>query len=287
MQTRHFSAMGTEIEVMLEAGGGEDVLDAAEQEFRRLEALLSRFRPDSELSRLNRAGRATVAPELLELIELALAARDHTGGRFDPTIHDALTATGYDRSFEHLPSDRDSGCPSARTPSCNGRVTVDATSATVELERGVRLDLGGIAKGWTADRVLASLRPLGPALVNAGGDIAATGRPWPVGVQTPGGTITLELRDGALATSGRDRRHWHRNGRLQHHVIDPRTALPAEGDLLTVTAGAPTAAEAETIATSLFLAGDAARATAEANQLGVAAVLVTRDGRTILAGGLA
>jgi thiamine biosynthesis lipoprotein len=286
MQTHRFAAMGTEIELMLDANGGEDVLDAAEQEFRRLESLLSRFRPDSELSRLNEAGSATVAPELLELIELALAARDHTGGRFDPTVHNALTASGYDRSFEHLPRDRESGRASAQ-PTCNGRVTVDATNSTVELDHGVRLDLGGIAKGWAADRVLASLRPLGPALVNAGGDIAATGRPWPVGVQTPGGPITLELRDGALATSGRDRRHWHQNGRLQHHVIDPRTALPAEGDLLTVTAGAPTAAKAETIATSLFLAGDAARATAEADELGVAAVLVTRGGRTILAGGLA
>jgi thiamine biosynthesis lipoprotein len=285
MQTRRFSAMGTEIELMLDADDGEDVLDDAEHEFRRLEALLSRFQPDSELSRLNRAGSATVAPELLELIERALAARDHTGGRFDPTVHDALASAGYDRSFEHLPSDVER--TSAETPSCNGRVTVDPTSSTVELERGVRLDLGGIAKGWSADRVLAFLRPLGPALVNAGGDIAAGGRPWPVGVRTPGGTITLELHDGALATSGRDRRHWHRHGRPQHHLIDPRTGLPAAGDLLTVTAAAPTAAEAETIATSLFLAADAAPAAAEANRLGVPAVLVTSDGRTILAGGLA
>ena len=100
MLRHHFKAMGTEIELLLEADGDNSPLFQAEDEFRRLESLLSRFQPDSELSRLNRAGELSVGPELLELAELAVAARERTAGRFDPTVHDAVCAAGYDRSFE-------------------------------------------------------------------------------------------------------------------------------------------------------------------------------------------
>ncbi|MHB8470804.1 MAG: FAD:protein FMN transferase, partial [Gaiellaceae bacterium] len=126
----------------------------------------------------------------------------------------------------------------------------------------------------------------GPCLVNAGGDIATRGGAWPVGVETAGEPLTVELRDAGLATSGRDRRRWRRDGRELHHLIDPRTGEPAETDLLRVTVIAPDAIEAEVAATSLFLAGVDA-ATAEADERSLAAVLVTADGRTVLAGGLA
>ena len=282
---RHgFDAMGTEIELLLDADEDEGTFAEAEEEFRRLEALLSRFRPDSELSRLNRAGALRVGPELLELTELALTARERTLGRFDPTVHDALVGAGYDRSLE-LVAVEPGHAPHGR-PRCAGRIEIDPATAHVTLEAGYRLDLGGIAKGWAADRALVLLRRSGPALVNAGGDVAAAGRPWPVGVETPDGTITLELESGGLATSGRDRRRWQQEGEERHHLIDPATALPAEGELLTVTVAAPAAAEAEVLAKALFLAGSAERADAEADALGVPAVLVTRDGAVRLAGGL-
>ena len=105
---RHtFRAMGTDIECLLERPRdaiAERALADAEAEFARLEATLSRFLPDSELSQLNAAGEATVGAELLELAEAALEARGATGGRFDPTVHDALVGAGYDRSFELLAS---------------------------------------------------------------------------------------------------------------------------------------------------------------------------------------
>lgn len=277
--------MGTEVELFLDADTGMSVLEDGERELRRLEALLSRFLPDSELSRLNREGALRVGPELLELAQRALDARESTGGRFDPTVHDALVGAGYDRSFELLEDERPRsvGLPAR----CGGHVTVDLAASTVALEPGFRLDLGGIAKGWAVDRALVLLSEHGPALVNAGGDLAGCGRPWTVGVETPGGAITLELEDGAVATSGCDRRTWHRGDREQHHLIDPLTGLPSEGDLLTVTTVAPTATQAEVLAKSLFLAGDASRAAAEADDLGLPTVLVSRDGSTCLAGGLA
>jgi len=165
---------------------------------------------------------------------------------------------------------------------------VDTAGRQVRLALpGMRLDLGGIAKGWAADRICAMLSSAGPALVDAGGDLVGTGRSWPIGVATPTGTITLGVRDGALATSGRDRRRWIRNGYEAHHVIDPGTGAPAHGDVLTVTVAARTAAEAEVLATALFLSGEANRAAREADSADVPAVIVARDGRTLFAGGLA
>lgn len=287
MRTHAFRAMGTDIELFLDGDENADrLLDGAEREFHRLETILSRFRPDSELSLLNEERTRVVGPELLELVQLALDARERTHGRFDPTVHDAVVAAGYDRTFEDVAPDQPA--PLAPPPRCAGGVEVDQDHARVSLEPGYRLDLGGIAKGWAADRALALLSGAGgPALVNAGGDVACAGGTWHVGVATPSGSITLELAEGGLATTGRDRRRWLRDGREAHHLIDPTTGAPAETELMTATAVAASAAEAEMLATSLFLVGDAALAAAEADANGVPAVLVAEDGTTVLAGGLA
>ena len=287
MLRRRFHAMGTEMELILDAPASTKAfaaIAAAEADVRRLERLLSRFDPESQLSRLNRRRTMVVGPELLELVELALAARERTSGRFDPTVHDAVVAAGYDRTFDELPAHRANGAVLGAP--CGGGVHVDAAGSTIELDPGVRLDLGGIAKGYAADRAAAILAAVGPCLVDAGGDIALHGKAWPVGVETGQGTITLEFPGGGIATSGRDRRRWTRGGDEQHHLIDPSTGRPADGDLLRVTAVAESAAEAEVIAKTLFLAG-AARAKREADAEWIPAVLVTRDGRRLLAGGLA
>jgi thiamine biosynthesis lipoprotein len=282
---RHaFVAMGTEVELLLDA---EDTaaLTGAEEEFRRLEALLSRFRPDSELSRLNEAGELDVGPELLELAERAVDARTRTGGRFDPTVHDAVVAAGYDRSFELVV--RDGPGDESEPPRTGGRVEVDRTSGRVMLEPGYKLDLGAIAKGWAADRVAARLGETGSALVNAGGDVATAGpHEWPIAVETANRSITLGLAEGGLATTGRDRRNWTREGRPQHHIVDPTTGRPAQTQLLTVTVAAESATEAEVLATSLFLAGSSERALDEADAAGIVAVLV-REGDVQLTGALA
>ncbi|HET6602187.1 MAG TPA: FAD:protein FMN transferase [Gaiella sp.] len=283
MLHRSFRAMGTEMELLLDADSNAP-LAGAEEELRRLESLLSRFLPGSELSRLNAAGSLDVGPELLELAELALAARERTDGRFDPTVHDALVAAGYDRPFDLLdPASRPVDTPRAR---CAGAVAVDRHAGRIALEPGYRLDLGGIAKGWAADRVVAFLSESGPALVNAGGDVSAAGAAWPVGVETPAGTLTLELEAGGIATSGRDRRVWQRDGEERHHLIDPVTGEPATSDVLTVTVAATSAAEAEVLATSLFLAGSLERAAAEADAKAIPAVVVGAGGEVRLAGGL-
>ncbi|MGH3023442.1 MAG: FAD:protein FMN transferase [Gaiellaceae bacterium] len=286
MERHAFHAMGTRVEALLDVPPSLDAvlgLASVEREFRRLEGLLTRFDPGSELSRLNEAGALEAGDDLVAVVELALAARERTGGRFDPTVHDALVAAGYDRTFDLI-----TGRATAPPPRTSGGVRI--RGRRIELDPGVRLDLGGIGKGYAVDRALELLAPLGPCLVNAGGDLAVAGvlegGVWPVGVETPSGTLTLGLARGALATSGSDRRRWRAGDEDQHHLIDPATGRPSESDLLRVTVTAETAVEAEVLAKALFLAGEDA-AVEEAQALGVPALLVTVDDRVQMAGGLA
>jgi FAD:protein FMN transferase len=280
METRRFRAMGTDIEVFVDAPGADEALAAAEDEFHRLEAILTRFRPESELSRLNEAGALDAGPDLVEVVALALEARERTAGRFDPTVHDALVSAGYDRTFEDVPANGNAAVSGA---ACGGAVRF--SDGRIELGPNVRIDLGGIGKGYAAARAAQLLSKAGPALVNAGGDIAVSGGSWPVGVQTAEGELTLELSSGALATSGRDRRRWRRAGTELHHLIDPRTGTSSGSDLVRLTVVASDAVEAEVWAKALYLSGEDG-AVREADDLGLPCVLVTADGRTRLAGGL-
>jgi thiamine biosynthesis lipoprotein len=291
MLRERFRAMGTDVELLLDAQAGRlarAALAAARAEVDRLEALLSRFRPDSELSRLNRRRRMRVGPDLLRLVPAALALRRRTGGRFDPTVGAAVRACGYDASFERLARD-DRRPPPPPRPSA-GAVVVDRAGGWIALGPGAELDLGAIAKGDAADRACAILAAAGPALVNAGGDLRVSGRrrdgaPWPVAIRAEAGEVSLLLGSGALATSGVDRRRWRRAGRPMHHVVAPRRGLPADTDLVRATAVAPTCAEADALATALLVAG-AGEGRRLADRWGVPAALVAADGSLALAGGL-
>jgi FAD:protein FMN transferase len=288
MERLTFKAMGTTVEVLVEAPPSAAVLAGlagVRAEFERLEQVFSRFRPDSELTRLNEQGSIDAGDDLVEVVELALDARERTAGRFDPTLHDALVAAGYDRSFDRLEGTAPARAAAAG-PAGGGRVRV--RDRRIELAPGVRLDLGGIVKGFAADRCARRLAAVGPCLVNAGGDLAVGGvrdaGPWPVAVRLPRGELTLALACGGLATSGRDRRRWEQDGRSRHHLIDPATGEPAATAPLSVTVAAASATEAEVLAKSLFLAPDAV---AEADRLGVPAAIVDAGGEAQLAGGLA
>jgi thiamine biosynthesis lipoprotein len=290
MLRQSFQAMGTEVELLVEADDepiGRAALLAAKHEVLRLESVLSRFLADSELSRLNRGGRLHAGSDLLRVVEAAMAARERSGGRVDPTVHDSLLAAGYDRTFAQLQADV-APAP-ADPPRGGGEVWINRQRSIVELGAGVRLDLGGIAKGDAAERACERLAAAGPCLASIGGDLAVRGVPeagsWHVGVDTPAGPLTLALTAGGLATSGRDRRQWRQGGEARHHVIDPATGLPAETDLVRVTAVASDAVEAEVLAKSLLIAGRR-EALAQADEQGTPCVLVGEHGEVVLAGGL-
>jgi thiamine biosynthesis lipoprotein len=223
----------------------------------------------------------------MRLVTLALQMRDATAGRFDPTLHAAMVAAGYDRTLDDIPTDG----PAAGVPQPGGgEVDANPQTGVITLGMGVALDLGGIAKGWAADRAADLLGMAGSCLVSMGGDIAVRGsldgEPWPIEVQHGDGTAVIGLTRGGMATSGTDRRRWRRDGKDMHHVIDPATGRPSDTDLVRVTAVAEDAAHAEVWATALLVSGSDAAAH-EADQMGMPAVLVAADGNTTSAGGLA
>ena len=170
-----------------------------------------------------------------------------------------------------------------------GDVIADPGTGRITLGMGVGLDLGGIAKGWAADRAADVLGMAGACLVSMGGDISVRGsldgEPWPIEVMHGDGPAVIGLTRGGLATSGTDRRRWRRGGEQMHHVIDPATGRPSTTDLVRVTTVAEDAAHAEAWATALLVSGQQ-QAADEADRMGMPAVLVGHDGRTTSAGGL-
>ena len=275
---RTFRAMGTTARVIVTADSaeqGERLIDAAVARIEDLEARWSRFRPTSELCRLNAAaGRtAVVSAETFALVSKAVDAWFLTDGRFDPTILPALIDAGYDRTFEevrHLgPATAEAlDEPDVRVaPGC-AEIRLGEGVHSVTLPVGVELDLGGIGKGYVADLVAVELLGRGArgACVNLGGDMRVIGEPpwdegWLVEVEHPldpeaaEPVARLALTDGAVVTTTRAKRQWTRNGVPAHHIIDPATGRPAQSGLASVTVVAGEAWWGEVFAKAAFIAG--------------------------------
>ncbi|MCJ7513588.1 MAG: FAD:protein FMN transferase, partial [Anaerolineales bacterium] len=234
--------------------------------FETWESRLSRFRPESELSQLNaRAGEVIpVSPMMWQVIQASLRAARISGGLVTPTVLPALEAAGYDRSFDQM-RDMERGFASRPSPAADWReIALDPAKHTLRLPQGTRLDLGGIGKGWAAQRSVHRLRAWGATLVSAGGDIALSSsrnglRPWSIAVADPRDPekdiARLALHAGGVATSGTDYRRWMQGGALQHHLIDPRTGAPALTDVLSATVIAPSLEMAEVAAKVVILLG--------------------------------
>ena len=236
--------MGCEI---LVDGATCDEADEIERLFGQREQTFSRFLPASELNRVNeREGRATLlSAEFAAMLELALEASAQTAGRVDPTLGGALEAAGYDRDFAALADDPHP--PGPASPSTLSRLRL--RGRLLDLPAGVKLDLNGVVKAQTVDDALALLD--GDGYVSAGGDLATRGG---LSVALPGGEA-VQLVEGALATSGSDRRCWRRAGVLQHHLIDPLSGRPACSPWEHVTVCARTCVGADIAAKAAFLFG--------------------------------
>ncbi len=260
--------------------------------FEEWEQSLSRFRETSELSQLNRRSGETVwvSQTFWEVLQAALRAQQESNGLVTPAVYDAMRAAGYVYSFDpHIPAwPQSSDLPALVPQDLLTTARMDRNTHTVTLPAGLRLDFGGIAKGWAAHQAAQRLKAYGPALVDAGGDIAisglqADGQPWPVGVADPHHPDeTLEvllLGRGGIATSGRDYRKWKQGAIWKHHIIDPRSGQPAETDVYTATVLAPNAMEAEVAAKVLLVLGSRLGLEWIENRPGLAALVVLEDGR--------
>jgi FAD:protein FMN transferase len=294
MQTLNFRAMHCAMRAMLESELPEASAALAEVPawFVEWEHSLSRFDPASELNALNaHSGEWVLVSETVwQVLQAALQAASASNGLVRPDLLKALEAAGYTQSFETI-QEQASGpyyFDSARQADWE-MIQLDAPQRAVRLPAGLMLDFGGVAKGWCADMAVSRLSQWGPALVDAGGDVAVAGVPrqwggWPVEVSSPFGSSvpgqTLCLVGGGVATSGRDYRHWKNSaGAEQHHLIDPRTGQPAVTDVLTATVIAANARQAETGAKAAFLLGSkAGLAWLEARHLAGCSILA--DGQT-------
>jgi thiamine biosynthesis lipoprotein len=288
----------------------EAVLADIEGLFHSFEKRLSRFEPDSELSRLNRwpQERFRASPTLIDAVGAALWLAEASGGFYDPTILADLEKAGYDRSFEQLGQPApltdagadlrpdDGGLPFRRAPLTFHSIQVNWAEGAIFKPVGLRLDLGGMGKGWTVDRAADRLQGLGPFLVNAGGDIFAYHSPpgrkgWQVELihpLKPGQLMaTLWLHHRALATSTIAKRRWQQGGKIMHHLIDPRTGQPARTDAISVTVVADRTVVAEVYAKVALILGVEAGLAYLQQAPGVEGLIYTADARIIYTGGLA
>jgi thiamine biosynthesis lipoprotein len=243
-----FDAMGTWIEVRADRPAGHGAVRA---DFELAETCFSRFSTTSELSRMNAvaAGRVKLSRLLAAVLTTAAELAQRTNGLVDPAVGGRVIDWGYDRTFSDLGE--------VAAVQDGGRRTVDWSVADDVIERppGTRFDLGGIAKGWTADRAVQAGHA---AVVSAGGDMASNDPATTVAVHDPWGEVAahLHLGVGGLATSSISRRRWTAAGDAAHHLIDPRTGNPAVTPILSATVVASTAAEAEAGAKAVLILGE-------------------------------
>jgi thiamine biosynthesis lipoprotein len=297
-----FTALGTSCSVAVtvsrrDADRAREALAAGRAELATCENVLSRFRPDSDLSRLNRLAGSwmRVDERLARALAAAVRLRDETNGRFDPTILPALVDAGYDVSFEQLRPHAPFAHP---VRGAAAEIEIDLAGGRARVQADAAVDLGGIGKGFTAERTLWAMREEWPglpgALVDLGGDVVVWGTPpddgpWRIAIADPRDhDSTLELlaiERGAIATSGRETRRFGPGGAL-HHLIDPDTGAPAVAGPLAVTVVGSDATDAEAYATAVAVSDVGQAPTILAARSSLSALVVPANGDPIAIGRL-
>ncbi|MDO4261820.1 MAG: FAD:protein FMN transferase [Eubacteriales bacterium] len=276
---------------------GEQAVEAAMEEIRRLDALLSAESGDSEVSALNRLGEGTLSEEGTAILKRALEVFDETGGLFDCTIYPVMELWGFTDRQYHVPSEAELSQALALVDA--SRITLDEESGETALGEGQRIDFGGIAKGYASGRVMDIFRSAGvvSGMVSLGGNVQTLGEkpdrtPWRIGIQDPDGAqgdplAVVSVTDRAVITSGGYERYFEEDGRTYIHIIDPRTGRPAESGLASVTVVSADGMLADALSTSLYIMGaeEAERFwRSRADEFDM--MLVTEDGEILLTEGL-
>jgi thiamine biosynthesis lipoprotein ApbE len=285
-------AIGTSVRVVVtRAGRLGDARAAVDRVIREVDEACSRFREDSELSRIHarRGAEARVSPLLAALLGAALRGAELSDGAVDPTVGTAVRAAGYQGDFASVAAEGGPITLVVRPVPGWRRIRLDPSRRTVVIPRGVEVDLGCTAKalaaGMAATAALAAMGG-GGVLVSLGGDIALAGEApeggWRIQVAddsdapiTPDGE-TVAVTAGGVATSSTAVRRWTRGGVVLHHIIDPATGLPAAGPWRTVTVVAAGCLDANIAATAAVVRGESAVAWLESLRL--PSRLVAHDG---------
>jgi FAD:protein FMN transferase len=304
LRTETRPMMGTTVTVTLVGGPPEKAREgfvAAFGAFERINQVMNEWRPDSELSAVNRKagdGELMAIPEdLCAALKRGVKGAEQTGGLFDPTW---AALRGMWRFGTDLtpalpdPAELKKRCELISYKDLEFAPTEDGgkPGCRVRLRRaGMQLGLGGLAKGWGVDEAVKKLRGLGykDFFVQAGGDFYAAGkkggRPWKVGIRDPRGEsgsvfAVLEVSDAAFSTSGDYENFFVLEGKRYHHIIDPRTCYPATASR-SATVLAPSAVDAEVLTKSVFILGGK-EGLALAEKMGASAVVVTEDNKVMV-----
>lgn len=245
---------------------GEDAgkaLDAAKEEIQRIEELVSTGIPTSEVSRINEKGEADVSEDTDFLIQRSKELYDDTDGAFDITVYPVMKAWGFTTGKYRIPKKEElqkllANMGAGEVSSKDGHVAVG--------KPGMQIDLGGIAKGYTSDRVMSVFREydIRHAVISLGGNVHTLnakpdGSSWKVAVEDPEDTSDyigiIEVKNKAVITSGGYERYFEQDGKTYHHIIDPSTGYPADSGLISVTIVSEDGTLADGLSTSLFIMG--------------------------------
>ncbi len=282
-------ALGTAVDLVVVGGPVIPAAEILDAELRRIDRVASRFRSDSELETLNAAAGRTrpVSRDLFEAIAVAVEMADATAGMVDPTVGVAVHRLGYDRDFAQVRGGVEGELPERRPVPGWRSVALDPERLTVRIPAGVALDLGATAKALASDRAARSIhQQLGcGVMVSLGGDVAVAGPPpeggFAVGLADrcadPAPAETVSIASGGLASSGTAVRRWRLGSEHVHHIVDPRTGLPAREHWRTVAVTAANCVQANAASTAAIVIGAPAVEWLEARAL--PARLVGWDGR--------
>jgi len=279
-----------------EAGLMEEAAGSVLEEFQRLDTRFNRFKPASEISRINASAGEWVATDD-EILSVLASAREYTqitGGAFDITVGPLVDLWGFGTENPEVPSPAEIRDVLGLID--GSKMIIDRPNKRVKLTPGMSLDPGGILKGYAVDRAATRLREEGirTALIDAGGNIYVLGRkergPWRIGIQhprSPDNVIAVVSVDEnkALATSGDYQRFFEADGHRYHHILDPRTGRPSR-HLVSATVIADSAMEADALSTGVFVLGPDKGMDLVERLPGVEAVLVDREMNVVISSGL-
>ena len=258
-------AMDTYMTVTAYGAKAQEAVDEAEAEIQRLDELLSTGNEESEIAQLNQNKSATLSEDAGYLVERALELNKETDGAFDIAIYPVMEAWGFPTQNYQVPTA--DTLESLLKLADASQIIYDEDSRKISFDReGMKIDLGGIAKGYTSSRIMDIYKEnnISSGLVNLGGNVQALGtKPdgskWRVAVQSPDDTEDylgiLSVEDKAVITSGGYERYFEQDGKTYHHIINPKTGYPAENGLTSVTVVSEDGTLADGLSTSLFIMG--------------------------------
>jgi thiamine biosynthesis lipoprotein len=252
--------MGTFVEV---TSPYKEALDIVFKEFQRIENLLSKYNPDSEVSRLNKFGKLRVSPETFYVIKKSQEFYQQTNGAFDITVASLVDLWGFTDKKYTLPDKEDI----KKTLEFVGsdKIILHEENNLVEFKTpGMKIDLGAIAKGYALDCAIKKLKEnnLKSCLINAGGQISALGdkfgKPWRIAIRDPRTNDFkgyLEVKDKSVATSGDYEQYFVKDNQRYSHIFNPKTGYPADSDVISVTVIAQDGLTADALSTAIFVLG--------------------------------